>query len=109
MIERRAGTVVSLGMLFGVISGCGTQLDPRLQPNADLRQQCVMGGKTLSDEQIRGILGEIEQRRLNGTRLGDAYDVFDLKCNQDFQNFADQTKCSVCHNACINQVYTIGL
>jgi len=95
-------------MLFGVISGCGTQLDPRLQPNDTLREPCRMGGNTLSDEQIRGILAEIEQRRLNGTRQDDAYSVFELQCNQQFQKLADQVDCQYCHNACINQVYDIN-
>ncbi len=108
MIARRAGTVVSLGMLIGVISGCGTQLDPRLQPTADLRESCEMGGKTLSDDQIRGILAKIEQRRLQGTRQLDAYDVFYLQCNQDFQKSLDQFDCRFCHTACINQVYDIN-
>lgn len=108
MIARRAGTVVSLGMLIGVVAGCGSQLDPRLQPNDSLRESCSLNEKSYTDEQIRGILGEIEQRRLNGTRQVDAYAVFDQGCNLQYDKYQDQFLCRICYQDCIDQVYNFN-
>lgn len=106
MIARRAGTVVSLCMLFVVISGCGTQLDPRLQPNDDLREVCSWNGKSYSDEQIRGILAEIEQRRLQGYTKAAGYDAVQLKCEEESEWPQDAyILCNGCTIECVNQVY----
>lgn len=106
MIARRAGTVVSLGMLLGMVAGCGTQLDPRLQSNAELRDRCAFNG-TASDEQIRGILAEIEARRLQGSTIQDEFDSYEAKCEQQYQTSDDRGTCENCRSACIKQVYGV--
>ncbi len=107
MIARRAGTLVSLGMLFGVVAGCGTQLDPRLQPNAELRADCEYEGNSYSEAEIRGILGEMEERRLSGYPKAAAYDAGDLKCAELYPDPFDDRRfwCNRCHTECVNQIY----
>ena len=105
MIARRAGRVVWLGMLFGVISGCGTSLDPRLQSNAELRANCTLNDNTYSDEQIRGILALIEDRRLRGATKDEQYDAAFPECDDQYQKAADVNQCYGCRNGCISQVY----
>ncbi len=106
MISRRAGTLVSLVMLCGVIAGCGTRLDPRLQPNDDLREKCVVDGVAYSDEKIRGILAAIEERRLMGATIDDEYNAYLPICNQEYQNADDRNDCYGCHSVCVTQVFT---
>ncbi len=109
MIARKAGRLVSLGMLIGVISGCGSQLDPRLQVNNELRESCELKGKTLSDEQIRGILAETEEGRLRGITLQAAHDASQLRCAEQNPNNFDEFDCNFCRINCINQVYDLRL
>jgi len=94
-------------MLFGVISGCGTQLDPRLQPNAELRDSCELKGKTYSDEQIRGILAEIEEGRLRGVTRQAAHDASSAGCAEQYPDDFDEFDCNFCGINCVNQVYNI--
>ncbi len=91
-------------MLLGMVAGCGTQLDPRLQPNANLRDRCTIHG-TASDDQIRGILAEIEERRLRGGTSQDEFDTYEARCAQQYQAIEDQGDCEDCRSACIKQVY----
>ena len=105
-MARRAGTLVSFGMLLGVIAGCGTRLDPRLQPNDDLREKCAVNGIAFSDEKIRGILAAIEQRRLMGATVDDEFDAYLPICNQEYQNVADRNDCYGCHSVCVTQVFS---
>ncbi len=109
MIARRAGTFVSLGILCGVISGCGTQLDPRLQPSDKTREGCTYKDKSYSDDEVRGILAKIEQGRLSGITKAHASDKYDLQCTTDFGVIGVATPqfllCEYCYVACIDQVY----
>jgi len=110
MIARRAGTLVSLGMMFGAISGCGTQLDPRLQVNNELREECSRENMSYNDEQIRGILAEIEERRLQGYTPAAAVDAVELKCEEQFDFPQDEyLMCKSCHYECLRQVYRADL
>jgi len=106
MIARKAGTVVSLGILCGVISGCGTSLDPRLQPNANLRESCTYKGNTYSDEKIRSILSAIEERRLRGSTIDEQYDTVQATCKQQDLTFDEETQCLTCRSACVYWLYT---
>src|SRR5262249_54217013 len=105
MIGRRAGTVVLLGVLCGAISGCGTQLDPRLQPDANLRASCTYKGNTYTDEKIRDILANIENHRLGGTPKSDELIGVIATCGEENPNADDKTLCSNCQAACVDQVY----
>jgi len=104
MIGRTAGTVVLLGMLCGVISGCGTSVDPRLQPDANLRASCTYKGNTYTDEKIRGILADIESHRLGGaTKANELYGDITTCAENPVED--DKTLCSNCVSACIDKVY----
>lgn len=105
MTTRKTGTLVLLGMLCGAISGCGTQLDPRLQSNASLRESCTKNGSTYSDDKIRGILAAIEQRRLAGSTKQEANDAEESDCIQQGLKNDELSQCFGCHNACIDQIF----
>jgi len=105
MNARKAGTLVSLGMLCGVISGCGTNLDPRLQPDANLRASCSYKGNAYTDEKIRGILANIESHRLSGTAKADELYGVISTCGDENPEVDDKILCSNCQRACVEQVY----
>lgn len=105
MIARKAGRFVSLGMLFGMVAGCGTSLDPRLQANAELRDGCRKTDSTYTDEQIRSLLALIEDRRLRGATSQEQFDDAFPQCRDLYQKSDDINQCTSCRNVCIAQVY----
>ncbi len=105
MIARRVGTLVSLGMMFGAISGCGSQLDPRLQVNAELRAECNRQGSLYSEEKIRNVLALVEERRLQGATKDEQFEEASSYCNQQYQKYEDDVQCLDCEFACVAQVY----
>ncbi len=105
MISRKAGRLVSFGMLCGAIAGCGTPLDPRLQVSAELRQACTKNGITYSDDTLRGILISIESRRLRGSTKEEEYQTGETDCVGQGLMGDNLVQCFSCYNACVAKVF----